>query len=145
LQDADADNVVQEVFVTLRRHLGSFRQDRGSGRFRCFLSTLTRTRLADHRRREARQPRLLDADALALLEGRTLDADRVDPEFRDLELRRALDLVRSETTASTWEAFWQTTVEGRAVEDVAANLGLTPGAVGSAKFRVLKRLRRLLE
>jgi RNA polymerase sigma-70 factor (ECF subfamily) len=145
LGDADADDVTQEVFLTLRRHLGSFRRDRGCGRFRAFLSSVTRTRIADHRRRRARQPPLLDADALALLQDQTLDAGAVDPEFRDLELRRALDLVRGEVTAATWQAFWRTTVEGRPAEDAAAGLGLSAGAVRLARLRVLRRLRRLLE
>ncbi len=145
LQDADADNVVQEVFLTLRCHIGSFRQDRGSGRFRAFLSTITRTRIADHRRREARQPTLLDGNALALLGDRTLDEVAVDPQFRDLELRRTVDVVRAEVTESTWKAFWLTAVEGRSAEETAEATGLTVGAVRLAKLRVLRRLRHLLE
>jgi len=144
LQDADADNVVQDVFVTLARHLHAFRSDRGSGRFRAFLSTVTRTRLADHHRREARQPLVLDADALAMLEGQTLDEAELDPVFRDLELRRVLDVVRAEVAETTWEAFWRTAVEGRSSEDVAAALGLSAGAVRLARLRLLRRLRRLL-
>ena len=50
-------------------------------------------------------------------------------------------MIRGEFEPRTWEAFWQTAVEGRAAADVAAELGMTPGAVRVAKSRVLHRLR----
>ena len=101
--------------------------------------------LQDHNRHEARQPQFLDVDALALLEDRTLVEAALDPQFRDLELRRSLDVVRAEVKESTWKAFWLTVVEGHTAEEAAAATGLTAGAVRLAKLRVLRRLRRLLE
>jgi RNA polymerase sigma-70 factor, ECF subfamily len=145
LQDADADNVVQEVFVTLARHIISFRSDRGSGRFRAFLATVARTRIADHHRREGRRPVQLDAAACQFLKDPAPDGTQVDAVFRDLELRRALDVVRSEVAASTWEAFQRTVLEEQAAAEVATVLGLTVGAVRLARFRVLRKLRGLLE
>ena len=147
LQAADIDNVLQDVFLTVARHLAAFRSDRGSGRFRAWLSTITRTRLSDHHRRAGWEPPAVGGD-----EGRRLleslaapgDDSEVDPVFRDLELRRALDLVRAEVAPPTWDAFWRTAVEGQTAEDVAAGLGLSAGAVRLAKLRVLRRLRRLL-
>jgi RNA polymerase sigma-70 factor, ECF subfamily len=56
-------------------------------------------------------------------------------------LRRGLDLIRDEFEARTWQAFWLTAVEGRAPKDVAAELGMSGGAVRVAKSRVLHRLR----
>jgi RNA polymerase sigma-70 factor (ECF subfamily) len=56
-------------------------------------------------------------------------------------LHRALEMIRGEFEPKTWQAFWQTAVEGRAAADVAADLGMTPGAVRVAKSRVLHRLR----
>ena len=147
LQAADVENVLQDVFLTVARHLATFRGDPGSGRFRAWLSTITRTRLSDHRRSAGREPPAVGGD-----EGRRRledlatpgDDGQVDPVFRDLELRRALDLVRAEVTSPTWDAFWRTAVEGRTAEDAAADLSLSAGAVRLAKLRVLRRLRRLL-
>lgn len=49
--------------------------------------------------------------------------------------------MKAEFTATTWQAFWQTAVEGRPVEAVAADLGKAPGAVYTARGRVMRRLR----
>jgi RNA polymerase sigma-70 factor (ECF subfamily) len=59
-------------------------------------------------------------------------------------LRRALEQIRPTVEPQTWNAFWNTTVLGRTATDVAAELGLTAGAVRQAKSRMLRRLRRQL-
>jgi RNA polymerase sigma-70 factor (ECF subfamily) len=147
LQDADTDNVLQEVFLAVARNLASFRSDRGSGRFRAWLSTVTRTHLADHWRRQGRQPPALGgSDALRELEGRPApEPAEVDSVFRSLELRRALEIVQQEVQPKTWDAFWRTAIEEGGDPEVAGELGLTPGAVRQARFRVLHRLRELLQ
>jgi RNA polymerase sigma-70 factor (ECF subfamily) len=53
-------------------------------------------------------------------------------------------MVRGEFEERTWQAFWQTVIGGRAPRDVAADLGMSPGAVRVAKSRVLHRLREEL-
>jgi RNA polymerase sigma-70 factor (ECF subfamily) len=63
-----------------------------------------------------------------------------DPAERTL-FRRGLELIRREFEVRTWQAFWRTAVDGRATADVAAELGMSPGAVRVAKSRVLQRLR----
>jgi RNA polymerase sigma-70 factor (ECF subfamily) len=148
LQAADVDNVLQDVFLAVSRRLAAFRQDRGSGRFRAWLSTITRRRLSDHHARQGRAPRAAGGDeARQWLENLPApeEAAEVDPTFRVLELRRVLDEVRAEVRPTTWEAFWQTAFQGRASPEVAAALGLTPTAVRLAARRVLQRLRRLME
>jgi RNA polymerase sigma-70 factor (ECF subfamily) len=53
-----------------------------------------------------------------------------------------LELIQTEFEDRTWKAFWQVAVEGRPPAEVAAELGMTVGAVYIAKSRVLKRLRQ---
>jgi RNA polymerase sigma-70 factor (ECF subfamily) len=148
LQAADVDNVLQDVFLAVSRSLASFRQDHGSGRFRAWLSAITRHRLSDHHDRQGRAPRAGGGDeARQWLENLPApeEAAEVDPTFRLLELRRVLDEVRAEVRPTTWEAFWQTAFQGRASPEVAAELGMTPTAVRLAARRVLQRVRRLME
>jgi RNA polymerase sigma-70 factor (ECF subfamily) len=52
-----------------------------------------------------------------------------------------MERVKHEFQLATWQAFWQTAVEGKAAAEVGAGLKMTPGAVYVAKSRVLARLR----
>jgi RNA polymerase sigma-70 factor (ECF subfamily) len=63
---------------------------------------------------------------------------------RAILLRRALEVVRPEFETRTWEAAWRLTVEGQSSADVVAALSMSAGAVHTAKWRVLRRLRELL-
>ncbi|HUR53920.1 MAG TPA: hypothetical protein VMZ71_07300 [Gemmataceae bacterium] len=56
-------------------------------------------------------------------------------------LHRALEFVRGGFEDATWQAFWQTAVDGRPPADVAGALGLGLASVYQAKSRVLRRLR----
>ena len=53
--------------------------------------------------------------------------------------------MRADFDDTTWKACWETVVAERPAAEVAAELGLTVGAVYAARFRVLKRLRRNLQ
>jgi RNA polymerase sigma-70 factor (ECF subfamily) len=53
--------------------------------------------------------------------------------------------VRRGVTEATWQAFWRTAVDGQPVKQVAADLGLTAGAVYLARSRVFARLKELVQ
>ena len=57
----------------------------------------------------------------------------------------AAEQVRGHFQETTWRAFWMTAVEGRPAPEVAAELGLSVGAVYIAKSRVLARLREQIQ
>lgn len=145
LRDDDAADVFQDVFQSVAAHLGGFRRDRAGDTFRGWLRTITRNKVTDHFRRRDREPLGVGGsearDRLAEVPGAIPpDEPNDDPAEREL-LHRALAMIRGEFEPRTWQAFWQTTVEGRLTADVAAELGMTPGAVRVAKSRVLHRLR----
>jgi RNA polymerase sigma-70 factor (ECF subfamily) len=149
LQDADVGDVLQEVFQTAARNVAEFRRDQGSGSFVAWLATITRTRMADHHRRQGRQPAAEGgSDFRHLLEQQPSPADSSSssglsvPE-RHLLMRRALDLVRAEFEPTTWQAFWRTVINERDTADVADELSMTPGAVRTARSRVLRRVREV--
>jgi RNA polymerase sigma-70 factor (ECF subfamily) len=68
-----------------------------------------------------------------------------ETEYNQCLACRALTIMRSDFRESTWKACWETVVAGRCAAEVAAELGLTVGAVHAAKFRVLDRLRQELQ
>ena len=57
----------------------------------------------------------------------------------------AAERIRSEFQESTWQAFWQTTVDERDGKEVAKSLGLSVGAVYVAKSRVIARLKEEIQ
>jgi RNA polymerase sigma-70 factor (ECF subfamily) len=145
LSAEDAADVRQEVFEGVVRGIDGFRHDRPGDSFRGWLYTITRRRLFDFRRRADRQPRATGGtDAHDRLMELPADeppgSDAVAADTRGL-YRRCVGLIRAEFEERTWRAFWRVTVDGRPVVEVAAELGMTPGAVYIAKSRVLKRLR----
>ena len=144
LSAEDAADVRQEVFRTVAQGIATFRRDRPGDSFRGWLYATTRRRIVDHWRQTGRQPRAAggtDAqDRLAQLpaEGSASGAGPTDPG--DL-YRRCVALMKTDFEDRTWRAFWAVTLDGRSPVEVAAELGMTPGAVYVAKTRVLKRLR----
>jgi RNA polymerase sigma-70 factor (ECF subfamily) len=144
LGEDDAADVFQDVFGAVASHLGGFRREPAGGTFRGWLRTITRNKVRDHFRRRGREPAGTggsEARSLLAQVPETVRADESEPAAESDLLRRALELIRAEFEPRTWQAFWQTAVEGRAAADVGAELGMTPGAVRVAKSRVLQRLR----
>ncbi len=58
---------------------------------------------------------------------------------------RALELIKSQFEETTWQAFWKVAVDGLSPSDVSSQLGISLGAVYTAKSRVLSLLRRELQ
>ena len=139
MQETDAADVTQDVFVILVRELSRFDYDRHKS-FRAWLRTITLNKWRDHRRRRG----------LPIQGGVELDElpEPSDPlsegDYQRHLLGRALELLRPEFRPETWEAFLRHGVRGELAADVARDLGLTVGAVYAAKCRVLARLRAYL-
>jgi RNA polymerase sigma-70 factor (ECF subfamily) len=144
LQEQDAADLVQEVFVTLLQVLPTFTYDRHRS-FRRWLWTVTINRWRKGRHQS-------DDRVVRGLGGRPEPAAVADDleaaweaEYRQHLANRALRLMRADFAETTWKACWELVGVGRPAAAVAAELGLTVGAVYAAKFRVLKRLRRDLD
>jgi RNA polymerase sigma-70 factor (ECF subfamily) len=139
LQDADASDVIQDVFLVLLRELPSYQRTPGS-RFRSWLWAITRNRVRAHRRQRFPENDLGSDEPVA-------PAPLADHEAREeltLLTRRAAELLRNDFQPATWKAFWETGVEGRRGQEVADELGMTVGAVYAARFRVQQRIREEL-
>jgi RNA polymerase sigma-70 factor (ECF subfamily) len=142
LQESDAADLVQDVFALLVHKLPEFVYDRRKS-FRNWLRTILYNKDRDRVRRAAHQPRTLGPLTEPSVPG---DAEAAwEAEYRELLVARALELMQNEFQPATWKACWEVVVAGRPAAEVAAELGLTVGAVYAAKSRVLRRLRRELD
>ena len=149
LQDADARDLCQEVFLAVARAVHRWDPDPARGTFRGWLSRIARNLLVNFLTRQ-REPRGSGATSVQdLLEAQPstdLSATALfEAEYRRRVFRWAADEIRGEFTPPTWQAFWLTAVGGRIPKEVASELGLTVGAVYIARSRVLARLRRRIE
>ncbi len=150
LQDADARDLCQEVFRAVAGAARRWTPNPERGSFRGWLYRIARNRLLNSLRSERRRGRAGGGtDIERLLEQEPDPAGNHDHESSreiDTEYRRRLFLLAARSierdfSRSTWQAFWQTAVLSREVAVVAAELGLSAGAVYIAKSRVLARLK----
>jgi RNA polymerase sigma-70 factor (ECF subfamily) len=142
LQDADAADLVQDVLTGLVRTLPTFEYQPGKS-FRAWLRTVTLNHWRTSQRRRGAAPPIdgaADPDAVAVAEEAFWEE-----EYRRHLTGRAIALLRAEFQPTTWQAFWECVVMGRSAAETGALLGLRPGAVRAAKFRVLYRLRQELD
>lgn len=151
LSGEDAGDISQEVFTTLATKLDQFRKNRPGDSFRRWLKTITVNRARDLRRRGRGQAVArggTEANLQLAAHAAGVDCPMIEEtdEERNTEtnqlLQTASELVRTEFERATWQAFWQTAVDGRETADVAADLGISPNAVRIAKSRVRARLRK---
>ena len=155
LQDSDAADLAQEVFAAIHVQIDRFQKTETSGTFRGWLYGITRNQILLRYRKLGREPRA-EGGSTALhrlhktpdptptaLPAELVDAD--DEETQAILAHRCVQLIRQEFEPRTWSAFEAVAVQGRLPADVAADLGLSVGAVYVAKSRVLKRLREELD
>jgi RNA polymerase sigma-70 factor (ECF subfamily) len=150
LPEHEAADVFQDVFQSVAGHIAGFRKEAAGDTFRGWLRRITDNKVRDHFRKLGRQPGGEGGTEaqLRLASLPDLDAPQGDDSSSEHEeaglLRAAVELIRGEFEPRTWQAFWLTAVDARSPGDVAAELGMTAGAVRVAKSRVLKRLREEL-
>jgi RNA polymerase sigma factor (sigma-70 family) len=146
LQDADACDLTQEVLRSVSRAIGRLDYDRAKGTFRGWLFTVARNSVntfLEAQRRLARgtgDPAV--QDWLEDRPGPEEESAVWDREYQERLLARAAEQVRPSFEANTWQAFWQTAVEGKPGKEVAARLGMTVGAVYIARSRVLSSIKK---
>lgn len=147
---SDAADVVQEVLCKVTRRMKSFEFDPAKGRFRSWLYTVVKTHLIDRSRRESRRPTLIGGAGADLILNEHQDESENPESFWEIEyqrqlLHRALPMMRSQFSETTWKVFTRTALEEADPQEVAEELGLSLGSVYVAKSRVLARLRERIQ
>jgi RNA polymerase sigma-70 factor (ECF subfamily) len=140
-QSADIDDLAQQVFTVALEKLPDFRHSGRPGAFRAWLRGICVNRVRMFwRDRPASVP---DPEAaLRQLENPDSDLSRQwDRDHDEFVFRRALQMIEGEFKPATWQAFRRLALDETEPEVVAAELGLSVGAVYIAKSRVLRRLR----
>jgi RNA polymerase sigma factor (sigma-70 family) len=151
LQEADSQDVTQNVLLRLTAKLPQFKYD-PSRSFRGWLKTLTHHAWHDfvteagYRNRGSGDTSILDQlQSVAAREDLTA---RVEAEFDKELLEVAMARARERVAANTWEAFKLSALDGIVPQEVADKLGVRVSQVYLAKHRVQKLVQeeiRVLE
>jgi RNA polymerase sigma-70 factor (ECF subfamily) len=148
LQDADAEDVTQDILLKLARKLREFAYD-PSRSFRGWLKTLTHHAWRDF----VDSPRRAHAPAgdgqvwelLQTLEAREDLVQRLQEAFDHELLEAAKVRVRLRVAPHTWEAFRLLVFEGLPVAEVAAKVQMQVAMVYVAKSKVQKLLQEEIQ
>lgn len=144
MQHADAEDLAQQVLLAVAGAIGRWEEDPERARFRTWLRRVAHNAIINALTRGVRDRAAGGSDLLlvtqqAAPEGPNSDLLRI--EYRREVFRWAARQIKGEYQPATWDAFWQTAVEGRDAAKVARALGKNTGAVYAAKSRVMRRLR----
>jgi RNA polymerase sigma-70 factor (ECF subfamily) len=147
LQDADAADVMQNVLRSVAGAASRLHYDPARGSFRGWLYTVARNKIFNfleaERHKLGRGSGGSDArerlEELAGPEWRL--AESWDEEYERNLAALAMQRVQGEVQPATWQAFWQTAVEGKSAREAGEALGMAAGAVYVARSRVLTRLK----
>lgn len=140
-----AEEIVQDVMLVVFEHRDVYQYDPSRGRFRDWLGTVIRNKVAEHRRRPANRVRGAGGEGYVPDE----PDDQEGPDaawesaFESGLLLALLDVVRRESSARTYLAFELVTFEGLSGEEAGRLTGLSRNAVYKASKRVLDRLLEL--
>jgi len=146
----DLDDLVQEIFLAVYRGLATFTHSGREGAFRAWIRSIALNHSCNYWRSPARRvgtPGGPDADeTLRQLEDPESELWQFWDEEHDRHLLRCLiEMMEIEFEPATMQAFRRVALEGATGIETAKELGLSVGAVYTARSRVLRRLREVAE
>jgi RNA polymerase sigma-70 factor (ECF subfamily) len=144
LQSDDAQDVTQNVCITVATDIHRYGNRQPGASFRGWLWTICRHKIIDRFRDREHEGNAVGGSEMhqRLLQVAAAEPTReeADEELRQLR-QRALDTLRKSFEPHTWAAFVRTVIHGDRPGDVARDLGISVATVYRAKSCVLERIR----
>ncbi|MEO1526879.1 MAG: sigma-70 family RNA polymerase sigma factor [Planctomycetota bacterium] len=145
LQEADCEDVIQDVLLAVINKISDWDPDEGKGRFRGWLFRVARNVAVDVIDLRAKKAAASGDSQVARMLAE-IPADSTPEASFEMDYQRALfdwasQQVKSEVQEITWLSFRKTAVEGKKAEQVSQELGVPVGSVYTAKCRVVARIR----
>jgi len=145
MQGADAEDLAQQVLVSVAGAINRWEPDAKRAKFRTWLRRVTENAILNALTRGSCDLVPGDSIVRSLAEQARSD-DSLDSQQLQLERRReifrwAAAQVQEEFQADTWQAFWLTAVENQDVDEVAATLHKSRGSIYTARSRVMRQLQ----
>lgn len=149
IQAADAEDLAQQVLLSVAGAIERWQPDQQRARFRTWLQTIVRNAIfnAIHRRSPDQatggdvDPEHFEINQNA----RFNDEETLRDEYRRELFLQAAQQIREEFVEETWDSFWQTAVVGIDIDVLASQTSRTRGSIYASRSRVMKRLREAIE
>jgi RNA polymerase sigma-70 factor (ECF subfamily) len=149
LQSADADDLVQEVFLAVSLSISQWlvREDRGA--FRAWLVRIARNEAIDRMRLRATRSLGCGGSTaeqmLAQVPARSEFSDSLEMEYERAVFRWAAKQAQQEVSDPVWQAFWLTSIDGLSPTEAASRLQTGVGNVYVARSRVMARIKEHID
>ena len=144
LQDADAQDVAQQVLLSVSKALPNWERRDESTRFRHWLCRMARNATINMLTRQPKDRAvggpLLPVDIPEDHANSDLDSTLVR-EYRRQLFRQAAEHVRTRADATTWQAFAMTMIDGLSINEVAKPLQKSEAVIYASRSRIMRRLR----
>jgi RNA polymerase sigma-70 factor (ECF subfamily) len=155
LNDAEAQDVVQETIVKAARKLPGFKYDPAIGSFKAWLLTITRSRIQDQFRKKAyrkdgryfpREEALNTPLVETMAAPDSINLDELwEEEWRQNTMNRAVERVKLLVSPKQYQMFYLHGLKAMPAREVAERLQTTPAEVYTAKYRVADLIKKEIE
>ena len=148
MQDADADDLAQQVLLAVAQAIPDWQRSNPQTRFRHWLRRIAKNSILNALTRGPKDSPVGGSGLMDLLNGvpQFDDVDaQIELEYRRQVYRQAAEIVRDAVQAQTWRIFVLTIVEGQSTESVANKMNTTIGNVHAVRSRVMRRLQPVVK
>lgn len=149
MQDADAQDLAQQILLSISQSIVRWEKRNESIRFRHWLRRVARNAIINALSRQPKDKAIGGSAVHSAFDNHSEDEEQFDREI-ELEHRReifysATQLLKSEVSDEVWKIFQLSCLEDLPIQDVANSLGKTVGATYAARGRVVNRMRKIVE
>lgn len=143
-QDADAQDLAQQILMSVAGAIPSWKKTSAQTRFRHWLKKVTKNAALNALTRGPKETVAASSKLVAIQNDVFVDSElekQIDDEHRREVYRQAAEIVQRQVQPATWDAFRRSTLLDQSAEEVSEQTGLTVGSVYVARSRVLSKLR----
>ena len=137
-------DVTQQILLVIAKSIDGWKDDGNAASFRRWLSTVSRNVVIRFMSRERKQAGGIGgSDLVAKLQNVEDKPDeRHVQQYQHELIVWAAEQVRHEFLETSWRAFWATVIDERLVDDVAEELGVSPGSIYMSRSRIMARIKK---
>ena len=147
LQDADAQDVAQQVMIAISKALPTWVRRDEKTRFRHWLLRIARNAAINMLTRRTMDRAVGGSGVVGadLAEAESDFDSQINDEYRRQLFLMAAEQVQARSDDTTWKAFAMTTIEGISIAEVSAKLGRTEAVIYASRSRIMRRLRNVVK